>query len=109
MALKIRLRKQGRINRPFFRVVVSDSRFPRDGKYVESVGWYNPFETELDKSLNLQVDRIQHWVGQGAQLSECVLNLVGKVAPHVVREKTQREVARRAKANAKRKARKKAA
>ena len=49
MALKIRLRQQGRKNRPFYRMVVTDVRAPRDGKYCEALGWYNPFETELDK------------------------------------------------------------
>ena len=46
MALKIRLRQQGRNNRPFYRLVVTDARSPRDGKYVEALGWYNPFEAE---------------------------------------------------------------
>ncbi len=45
MALKIRLRQQGRNNRPFYRLVVTDVRSPRDGKYVEMLGWYNPFES----------------------------------------------------------------
>lgn len=109
MALKIRLRQQGRTNRPFYRVVVADSRSPRDGKYVEAVGWYNPFEAELDKNLSLQTDRIQHWLGLGAQLTESVEALIFKVAPHVVREQTQKQVAHRAKAATKRKARSKAA
>lgn len=109
MALKIRLRQQGRNNRPFYRVVVADSRSPRDGKYVESVGWYNPFEAELDKNLSMKIDRIQHWLGLGAQLTESVIALIEKVAPHVVRDQTKKEVAHRAKAAAKRKARKKAA
>jgi len=109
MALKIRLRQQGRNNRQFYRVVVADSRSPRDGKYVESVGWYNPYESELDKNLSLKTDRIQHWLGLGAQLTESVVALVEKVAPHVVRDQTKKEVAHRAKAATKRKARKKAA
>lgn len=109
MALKIRLRQQGRNNRPFYRVVVADCRSPRDGKYVEAVGWYNPFESELDKNLFLKTDRIQHWLGLGAQLTESVTALIEKVAPHVVRNQTQKQVALRAKSAAKRKARKKAA
>jgi small subunit ribosomal protein S16 len=109
MALKIRLRQQGRNNRPFYRVVVADCRSPRDGKYVESVGWYNPFESELDKNLSLKQDRIQHWLGLGAQLTDSVISLLEKVAPHIVRDQTKKEVEHRAKAKAKRKARKKAA
>ena len=46
MALKIRLRQQGRKNRPFYRLVLTDSRTPRDGKYVEALGWYNPIEKD---------------------------------------------------------------
>ena len=60
MALKIRLRQQGRNNRPFYRLVVANCRSPRDGKYVEALGWYNPFEQELDKSVSIKPDRIQY-------------------------------------------------
>lgn len=106
MALKIRLRQQGRNNRPFYRVVVTDVRSPRDGKYVEAVGWYNPFETEADRTFCFNADRIQHWVQQGAQISECVEALIKKSAPSIVKQKTAQEVAKRAKALQKRKARK---
>jgi small subunit ribosomal protein S16 len=109
MALKIRLRQQGRNNRPFYRVVVADVRSPRDGKYVENLGWYNPFEQELDKMLNIKTDRIQHWLNLGAQLTESVESLILKTAPNIVRKLTEKEVAGRAKETAKRKARKKAA
>lgn len=109
MALKIRMRVQGRNNRPFYRIVVADVRSPRDGKYVEMLGWYNPFETELDKSLFIKPDRIQHWLDQGAELTETMIPLVEKVAPGIVRKQTEKVVANRAKALAKRKARKKAA
>ena len=107
MALKIRLRQQGRNNRPFYRVVVADIRSPRDGKYIEALGWYNPFESEQDRSLNIQNDRVQYWIGQGAQVSENVESLLQRTAPAIVRQKTEREVKRRAKALDKRKARKK--
>jgi small subunit ribosomal protein S16 len=109
MALKIRLRQQGRNNRPFYRVVVADVRSPRDGKYVEALGWYNPFEAELDKNFYIKPDRVQHWLDLGAQLTESVESLVLKVAPQIVQRETEKEVARRSKATAKRKARKKAA
>lgn len=109
MALKIRLRQQGRANRPFYRVVVADSRSPRDGKYVESIGWYNPFEADQDKNLSLSAERVQHWLGLGAQLTESVEALIKKVAPHIVKEQTKKEVAHRLKAAQKRKARAKAA
>lgn len=104
MALKIRMRMQGRNNRPFFRLVVSDARSPRDGKYVEALGWYNPFETELDKALCIDSARVAHWLSQGAEISDCAKNMLAKVAPEVVRAHTQKIVAHRAKVSAKRKA-----
>lgn len=106
MALKIRLRQQGRNNRPFYRVVVADVRSPRDGKYVEALGWYNPFETEQDRALNLQADRLEYWIGQGAEMSENVNSLIKRTAPSIAKKKTEKMVARRAKALQKRKARK---
>jgi len=109
MALKIRLRQQGRTNRTTYRLVVTDSRSPRDGKYVEMVGWYAPFETTPENTLLIKSDRIQHWLDQGAQLTDKAKALVAKVAPAIVKGQTQREVAARAKTRAKRKARKAAA
>lgn len=109
MALKIRLRAQGRNNRPFYRLVLTDVRSPRDGKYLEALGWYNPFETELDKSLSLDAERIQYWLSQGAEISERAVTLIAKVAPHVNKTQTAKVIAHKAKMTAKRKARKKAA
>jgi small subunit ribosomal protein S16 len=109
MALKIRLRQQGRNNRPFYRLVLTDVRAPRDGKYLEALGWYNPFEAELDKSLSMDAARIQHWLNLGAEISDNAKALVTKVAPSVIREQTERVMALKAKKLAKRKARKKAA
>lgn len=109
MALKIRLRKQGRTNRPFYRVVVANTLSPRDGKYVESVGWYNPVNRDEDQVLSLDIDRVQFWIDQGAELTEKAKALVNKAAPEVVRKLTEKQVAHRAKAAAKRKARKKEA
>lgn len=106
MALKIRLRQQGRTNRAFYRLVVTDSRSPRDGKYVEALGWYNPIETEEDKMLNIKTDRVQHWLSVGAQMSDCATNLLRKTAPGIVRDQVQKQVAHRAKAAQKRKAKK---
>ncbi len=103
MALKIRLRQFGRNNRTVYRVVVTDVRAPRDGKYVESIGWYNPLETEMEKTLFLRTDRIQYWLDRGAQFTESVQSLVAKAAPEIVRQQTQKEVAKRAKAAVKRK------
>jgi small subunit ribosomal protein S16 len=109
MALKIRLRQQGRTNRAFFRIVLADCRSPRDGKYVEALGWYNPIEADLEKSLHLNQERITHWLSLGAQMTENLQSLIARIAPGIVRSQSEKIVERRAKANAKRKARKKAA
>jgi len=109
MALKIRLRQQGRTNRPFYRLVLTDVHAPRDGKYIEALGWYNPLEAELDKTLSLDAARIQHWLNLGAEITESAEALVAKVAPSVIRAKTEKILAHKAKQAAKRKARKKAA
>ena len=82
MALKIRLRQQGRRNRLSYRLIVTDSRSPRDGKYVESLGWYDPHKKEEDCSFH--EERIAHWLGHGAQLSEKAASLVKRKAPGVL-------------------------
>ena len=107
MALKIRLRQQGRHNRPFYRVVLTDVRSPRDGKYLEALGWYNPFETEQERVLNVAAERVQYWISQGAEMSESVHSLLAKAAPAIIKNQRQAIVNRRAKALNKRKTRKK--
>jgi small subunit ribosomal protein S16 len=109
MALKIRLRQQGRNNRPFYRLVLTDVRAPRDGKYLEALGWYNPFESELDKHLFLNAERIQFWLNTGAELSERAEALVARAAPAIIRARQNKTLQHRAKMTAKRKARKKRA
>ena len=106
MALKIRLRQQGRTNRTVYRLVVTDSRAPRDGKYLEMVGWYNQVAPTEDTVLSLKPDRIQHWLNLGAQLTENAETLVKKAAPAIVKSQTEKEVAKRARAASKRKAQK---
>lgn len=107
MALKIRLRQQGRTNRAFYRLVVTDSRSPRDGKYVEALGWYNPIESKDDQQLALKSDRIQHWLNVGAQLSDNAANLIRKRAPQLLQEHIEKKLMHRAKIATKRKERKK--
>ena len=72
----IRLSRGGSKNRPFFNVVVADSRNRRDGRFIERVGFYNPVAPEGQEALLLQMERITHWQGKGAQLSETVSKLV---------------------------------
>lgn len=103
MALKIRLRQQGRKNQQTYRLVLCDSRSPRDGKYIETLGWYNPQESEPEKNLNVQGDRVEHWLSQGAILSERAESLVKRGAPDVIVAYHKKLVDARAKANQKKK------
>jgi len=76
----IRLARGGAKKRPFFNVVVADSRNRRDGRFIERVGFYNPIAPEGQESLRLSLDRIDHWKKQGAKLSDTVSGLVKKAA-----------------------------
>ena len=86
MAVKIRLRAQGCKNRVMYRLVAADSRAPRDGKYIENLGWYNPFAHNEEQQLNIKPDRIQYWISQGAQVSDKAVCLIKKLAPAIVTE-----------------------
>jgi len=76
MAVKIRMKRVGAKNSPYFRIVVADSRSPRDGKFIEEIGSYQP----LKKGDNfvLKLDRAQYWVGKGAQPSDTVASFIKK-------------------------------
>ena|SRR5207247_1544402 len=76
----IRLARGGAKKRPFFNVVVADSRNRRDGRFIERVGFYNPIAQENEEGLRLALDRIGFWRERGAKLSETVANLVKKSA-----------------------------
>ncbi len=76
MAVKIRLRRMGRKKAPHYRIVVADSTSPRDGRFVESLGYYKPLETPA--RLVIDLDRVDYWVGQGAAPSDTVKSLVDK-------------------------------
>ena len=76
MALSIRLSRQGRKKRPFYRIVVADKRMPRDGRYIERLGFFNPVAQGGEKKLQVDVARIEYWVGHGAQPSERVAALL---------------------------------
>jgi small subunit ribosomal protein S16 len=105
MALKLRLRKQGRNNTPFYRIVVTNVRNKRDGKYVESVGWYDPLKSD-DLNLQLDAERVRHWLDQGVEPTEKVLHLIAKGAPEVYRFRQEKLLEQKAKAAAKRKKKK---
>ena len=74
MATKIRLKRIGRRNRPFYRMVVMDSRSRRDGAAIEELGWYNPID--LEHSFSLNEDRILHWLKEGAQTTDATHKLL---------------------------------
>jgi small subunit ribosomal protein S16 len=74
--VKIRLSRGGAKGRPFYHVVVTDQRSARDGRNIERVGFYNPTAAGKDKRLELNVARVQEWVGKGAQLSDKVASLL---------------------------------
>ncbi len=73
----IRLRRTGKKKQPSYRVVVADSRSPRDGKFIEIVGFYNP--VRQPQELEIKADRVRHWMSVGAQPSETVVRLLKRV------------------------------
>ena len=79
MSLSIRLTRGGAKKRPFYRIVVADSRSPRDGRFIEKLGHYDPMAERGDvKRLVMDVERIKHWLSVGAQPSERVARMLGE-------------------------------
>ncbi len=76
----IRMARGGAKKRPFYNIVVSDSRERRDGRYLERVGFYNPMAAGGEQPLRVALDRVTYWQGVGAQLSPTVKRLVGTAA-----------------------------
>jgi small subunit ribosomal protein S16 len=76
MSVKIRLRRTGANNDVSYRVVATDSRSPRDGRFIEVLGWYDPKKTGVNYLLKM--DRIQHWTSRGAIVSDTVASLIKK-------------------------------
>ncbi|KRA53149.1 30S ribosomal protein S16 [Pseudoxanthomonas sp. Root65] len=77
--VKIRLTRGGAKKRPFYHIIVTDSRSARDGRNIERVGFYNPVAAGAEKRVELDIARVDHWVGNGAQLTEKVRNLYKEV------------------------------
>lgn len=88
MAMKIRLARGGSKKRPFYRIVAADSRMPRDGRFIEKLGTYNPLlPKDSEERVKMDIERIQHWIAQGAQPTDRIsrmLEAVG-VVPKVER------------------------
>ena len=76
MAVKIRLKRMGAKKTPFYRVVVADSRYPRDGRFIEELGHYNPTTNPVE--IKIDVEKAQAWIKNGAQPTETVKSLLKK-------------------------------
>ena len=89
MAVKIRLARHGAKKRPYYRVVVADSRMPRDGRYIEEVGRYNPLTNP--KVIDINLEKVDEWVAKGAQPTNAVSHLidVARNGQPVVEKKTK--------------------
>jgi len=78
--VKIRLARGGAKRQPFYHIVVTDSRNRRDGRNIERLGFFNPVARGNDERLRVDHERVEHWLGQGAQISERVSHLVAEAA-----------------------------
>ena len=77
MAMKIRLARGGSKKRPFYRIVAADSRMPRDGRFIEKLGTYNPLlPKDSEDRVKMDIERIQHWLGQGAQPTDRISRML---------------------------------
>ncbi len=77
MAIKIRLARGGSKKRPFYRIVAADSRMPRDGRFVEKLGTYNPLLAKDDENrVKMDLERVQHWLSEGAQVTDRVSRML---------------------------------
>ena len=74
--VRLRLTRYGAKKKPFYRVVASDSRSPRDGRFIEQLGYYDPMKEPVD--IKIDLERVDYWLGQGAQASETVSALLKK-------------------------------
>lgn len=81
MAVAIRLRRDGARNHPYYKIVVADQRSPRDGKFIEIIGTYDP--KKKDENYTIQLDRAEYWVGVGARPSQTVGNIITKAKKKV--------------------------
>jgi small subunit ribosomal protein S16 len=87
MAVAVRLRRTGATNNASFRVVAADKRSPRDGRFIENLGWYDP--TKAGEKFGLKLDRIEHWKSNGAEISDTVRSLIKQAKNPGSPEKTK--------------------
>ena len=74
--VRLRLTRMGAKKKPFYRIVAADARAPRDGRFIEQLGYYNPMSE--NKDLKIKLDRVDHWLGTGAQASDTVARLIAR-------------------------------
>lgn len=88
MAMKIRLARGGSKKRPFYRIVAADSRMPRDGRFIEKLGTYNPLlPKDSEERVKMNMERVQYWLGEGAQPTDRIARMLEAAG---LREKTER-------------------
>jgi small subunit ribosomal protein S16 len=88
MAMKIRLARGGSKKRPFYRIVAADSRMPRDGRFIEKLGTYNPLlPKDSEERVKMNMERVQYWLDQGAQPTDRIARMLEAAG---VREKAER-------------------
>lgn len=88
MAMKIRLARGGSKKRPFYRIVAADSRMPRDGRFIEKLGTYNPLlPKDSEERVKMDMERVQYWLDQGAQPTDRIARMLEAAG---VREKAER-------------------
>ncbi|MEM9138755.1 MAG: 30S ribosomal protein S16 [Pseudomonadota bacterium] len=103
MAMKIRLARGGSKKRPFYRIVAADSRMPRDGRYIEKLGTYNPLlPKDSEERVKMDMERVQHWLEKGAKPTDRIARMLEAAG---VREKTERSNPQKAEPGEKAKAR----
>ncbi len=95
MAVRIRMKKMGRTHRPFYRVCVMDQRSPRDGRVIEELGFYDTSVPETDARVRLKAERVDYWLGVGAQPSEKVAVLIKKYGTEGTHLEAQKEALER--------------
>jgi small subunit ribosomal protein S16 len=95
MAVRIRMKKMGRTHRPYFRIVAMDKRSPRDGRVIEELGTYDPMCPETDARVSLKSERIEYWIGVGAQPSDKVNVLIKKYGTDGTHLDAQKEAVER--------------
>jgi small subunit ribosomal protein S16 len=95
MAMKIRLARGGSKKRPFYSIVATDSRMPRDGRFIEKLGTYNPLlPKDSEDRVKMNIERVQYWLGEGAQPTDRVVRMLEAAG---VKEKSERNNPKKAK------------